>query len=49
MKKIIEILDCINKSVQLLNLNDKTLLEANNEGMDKDQPIKHKQLIRNGK
>jgi len=38
MKKIIEILDCINKSVQLLNLNDKTLLEANNEGMDKDQP-----------
>ena len=37
-KKIIDILDDINKSVQHLILNDKSLMEANNEGMEKDQP-----------
>jgi hypothetical protein len=36
--KFFEILDDINKTVQHLSFNDKTLMKANIEKMDKDQP-----------
>jgi hypothetical protein len=38
-----KILNNINKSVEYLSLNDKNLMEANNEKMDKDQLHSSKQ------
>jgi hypothetical protein len=38
MKKIVEILDDINESIQYLSLDDKTIIKDDNEGKDKDQP-----------
>jgi hypothetical protein len=35
--KIVEILYDINENIQYFSLNDKTIMEDNNEGMDKDQ------------
>jgi hypothetical protein len=34
--KIIKILDDMNKNIQYLSLNNTTLTEVNNEGMNKD-------------
>lgn len=42
-KKIVEILNDINKSVHYLSINDKIPMEANNEEMHKDQPNSSKQ------